>query len=621
MKAWWTAFVLAAATLGTFANAQSFDKLYDESAQPELAAPLQWVAIPKSGDLPADENPLGGPAAFIDNPSRWSFKNTTSSTLIPTSTTHDVWMHFTLAPTTTPQTWYLRFPRVNPVKVSLHARDLQGNWQTQSAGNLVAPAQWPMRTRAPTFEVKTSSTLPLTFFMSFENQSPMAERLQMLSAFEYIMGAYGVGAMLGLLMGAFSLLTVLCLMAFALAWNTVFLWLAVFVASMLFNQLVLLGFAGWQLWPQSQHFNQNMPWVSSFFAMAAGTWLMARSSYAQDTHRWIYRTLAAIASLSLSMAAVTAIDMKTIPFSGKTAWTCFVVLSVVGAMVWLTLRGNRFNGWLLLGLIPIGLAGLNRLAYDAGWLAQLEITQIIGLLASALGLLVLFLALVWRSRAALFFSGRTQALADYDIETGLLVAEKAKTRLPRLLLRGHRTDSGSGVILLRWVDAVRYAGLSAGAQRSQILRQIGNLMRDAGRDIDSLIRHDENHFLILVEGPISRDALSEMASQILAASLRGADQLPSASACPAVNLHIAIWQETVGTTTANNVMALLMRRLNMMGKTTPRRVQFIDSAVSDQALGTTFEQRRRKQDVLNKIRAIEAAPIQPVTLRKPPPVR
>ena len=56
------------------------------------------------------------------------------------------------------------------------------------------------------------------------------------------------------------------------------------------------------------------------------------------------------------------IDVHLVPRSAKNVWAGMVVVVVLGAMGWLTLRGNRFNGWLLPGLAPIALAAFNRAA-------------------------------------------------------------------------------------------------------------------------------------------------------------------------------------------------------------------------------------------------------------------
>lgn len=604
------------------ACAQNFVGLRSNSPQPQLAAPLQWKAVPKAADNPSAAPALLSPEAvpgLINNNSAaalsTAFQDVTPRTVLPTSPTQNVWMRFTLAPTAATDSWYLRIPRVNPVRVTLFSLDAQGVWQAQAAGNLVAPAQWPLRTRTPTFELKTSTTAPKTYLLSYENFSVMAERPQLLSASEYMLGVFSVGSLIGVLTALFSLLFVLSIAAYVLAKNTVFLWLAAFVAAMLMNQLTLLGFAGWMFWPGSQHLNQNMPWAVSFMTLASGAALMAKASYAQDTHPWIYRMLFSLAVVSLLLGVATGFELDTLPRGLRNLWAGFVVVLSVAALMWMTLRGNRFNGWLLLGLVPMSLAGLYRVIHNLGGLTHVEFAQLPGLVGTAVGLSVLLSALAWRSRATLLSSRRDQAFADYDAETGLLLAEGAKSLLPRMLLRGNHLKSGSGVLLLRWLDEQKFAGLASIIQRRQILRKIGDLMRDAGRDIDSLIRHEDHDFLMLVEGPISRDALAAIASQIMAASLRGIPPPQTGGAVLPVNLHIAIWQETEVSTSANNVMALLYRRLNMMTATTQRRVQFIDSTAVDVAAESKYERDRRKQEVLDKIREIEGEPTQMDTLR------
>lgn len=612
MRAISAVWLLLLTCWGQQAQAQAFDRLYADSPQPVLTAPLQWVAVPKP------ENPSAArasPAVFVNAPSAWAFADVKRGLELPTSATQDVWMRFTVAPTTAVDVWYLRMPRTSLSKISLYSQDPQGTWQVLSAGSYKAPAEWPLRSRMPTFELKTSTTQAQTYFLSFENRSALSERPQLLSTTEYVSGAYGVGAMIGVLAGIFTLLAALSLGAYVIARNTQFLWLCGFVVLLLFNQLTLLGFSGWQIWPNSQHFNQSMPWAVALATMASATWLVARASYAVDTHPALYRVLGGLALIGLLVSGATAIDIDLINRNVKNGWSAFIVTFVMGSLMWMVLRGNRLNGWLLVGLLPISLSALSRVAYNWGWLSHVEFAQLIAAFGSALGSLILLATLTWRSRSALLSGGRAQALADYDPETGLLLAHKAKTRLQRLLLRGSRSKLGSGVMMIRWVDADSYATLGTSAQRTQILRRIGDVLLRAARDIDSVVRHDESHFLILLEGPISRDALSATASQIMAASLRASDARLNAGAPLAVNLHIAMWQETLGTTSARNVMALLTRRLNMMRLTPQRRVQFIDSSVVTDLNNSRQTSGQRQKEVLDKIRKIEGESTQTDSLR------
>lgn len=612
MKAFLAASVLVLACWGQQAQAQAFDRLYGDSPQPLLAAPLQWVGVPKADNVSEFK---ASPAVFVNAPSAWAFADVKPNLQLPTSPTQSVWMRFTLAPTETVGVWYLRLPKVTLSKISLFTQDAQGAWQSQSAGQQIAPAAWPLRARVPTFELKTSISGPQTYFLFFDHPTSISERPQLLSAIEYITKAYALGATMGVLGGMFSLIAALCVAAYAIARNTHFLWLCGFVMILLLNQLTLLGFAGWQLWPHSQHINQVMPWVVALVSMGSGTWFVARTSYANDTHPSLYRALGGVAIVSLVLAAATAIRVDLIDRDFRNAWSALVVTFVLGSLGWLALRGNRFNSLLLLGFVPIGLAAFSRVAYNWSWLAHVEFAQLFAAVGAAFGLVILFSALAWRSRAALLSGGRAQALADYDPETGLLLAHKTKSRLPRLLLRGSRTKLGSGVMMIRWVDADSYTTIGTGSQRSQILSQIGELLRSAARDIDSVIRHDESHFLILLEGPINRDALAATASQIMAASLRASDPKLKAEATPNINLHIALWQETLGTTSASNVMVLLNRRLNMMRQSPQRRVQFIDSSVVSDLGATKHSKSQRQKELLDKIKEIEGESTQTDSLR------
>lgn len=62
------------------------------------------------------------------------------------------------------------------------------------------------------------------------------------------------------------------------------------------------------------------------------------------------------------------------------------------------------------------------------------------------------------------------------------------------------------------------------------------------RDIDTAAHLADGHFMILVEGPVSRRTLTSLSTQILTACIRCSDKfgLPNT-----FNFHIAIWQATL----------------------------------------------------------------------------
>ena len=111
--------------------------------------------------------------------------------------------------------------------------------------------------------------------------------------------------------------------------------------------------------------------------------------------------------------------------------------------------------------------------------------------------------------------------------------------------------------------------------------------------------------MILVEGPISRDALSALATQILTACIRMSEKIDIPNA---FNFHIAIWQGNVGTSDDAELTETLKTRLNQMSYGTKRPVQFVDAVTSDPGPEQEEEFVQRRDELVAKINAIEASP-------------
>ncbi|MBW8722538.1 MAG: diguanylate cyclase, partial [Polaromonas sp.] len=369
-----------------------------------------------------------------------------------------------------------------------------------------------------------------------------------------------------------------------------------------FTQLVLIGYGGWRIWPHSVHLNQVMGWVSSTVSMAAAAWFCTQASYARDGHPRIHRLLATVAGVSLLMACLLAINLDFVPRSLRNLWLTLSTLAILGSLVWTSIRGQTWNLLLLLGAGPIGLAALARLSYNVGWVFNVESAQAAGVISAMGGLLWVFLVLAWRSRAALFSNHRGAALSTYDPASGLMLPRMVEARLPPMLLRARKQKTECGVLMVHWLNQAPSHDDASDQKRGAALSRIGEILRAAARDVDTVARHDENHFLMLIEGSISRAALSEIATKILADCIRACEKLDDMGA---FSLHIAIWHSTLGTQTAADVMDLLTVRLHHMASGTKRPVQFVDSPLEPGS--TAAGDGSRREDLLAKINAIETS--------------
>lgn len=590
------------------AQAQVFSRLYPDSSQIELAQPLEWIAVAKGS--------VDTPDQFVATPQDSRFQPYTASTALPTSATQEAWARFTLPKTETSEIWFIRIPRIGISKVSLYSSDLQGKWTAVSSGESIAPAQWALHTRVPSFEVQTSVTRSQTYYLRFEHRRALTERPMLISPIAYVEGASRHGILIGLLLGTFTLLAVLSVCGYAFARNTVFLSLGVFVITLMLSQLVLTGYGGWRLWPNSAYLNQVMGWVTSFLALAAGIWFVAQASYARDSHPWIYRLLSGLTLVTLVMTCVAAANLEVLSREMRNIWVGGVTLLVVASLAWMALQGQKWNVVLFAGLAPIGLATFARLAYNLGWVSQPEFSQTVGIFSAMLGLLWLMVALVWRSRTLLLSTQLAATLSNYDAVSGLVQERVALIRLPQMLRRANQLKLGCGVIMLQWLNYPQLMSKLTPSQQHAMLKQLGLVLNRVARDIDTAARLDDGYFMILVEGPISRSTLASLSTQILTACIRSSDKfdLPNS-----FNFHIAIWQAALVPSSADEVTEALRTRLNQMSVGTKRPVQFIDVATSDVEAQPNQEFNQRRDDLLAKIDAIEASPSVRAVLRPDKP--
>ncbi len=212
------------------------------------------------------------------------------------------------------------------------------------------------------------------------------------------------------------------------------------------------------------------------------------------------------------------------------------------------------------------------------------------------------IALAWRSRAALFSNHRGAALSTYDAASGLMLPRIIEARLPAMLLRGRRQKSACGALMLHWLNQAPSHDEVGDQKRGAALSRIGEILRRAARDVDTVARCDENHFMVLVEGPVSRAVLSEVSTKILADCIRASEKLGDAGA---FTLHIAIWHDIPRAQTAADVSDALKIRLHHMAAGTKRPVQFVDSPLEPGSAAA--EGANRREDLLAKINAIETS--------------
>lgn len=585
-----------------WAAAQELGKLFDDSTTLKLAAPLQWQAVPKAAVLNPDE--------FTDPARAKGFVDLPPGAVLPAASDRDVWLRFALPTTAIAQTWYLRIPRMQIEQATLYFQDEQKRWMTLAAGENIAVSRWPVPTRLPSFELSTRTDHPQTYYLKLEHRTPITERPELVTPSEYINMASLVGGLVGLMLGLFGLLSILGLISMRVNRNVHFAWFALLVFSLMLTQLVLIGFAGLRLWPHSVYLNKVMGVLAPLWSLAACTWFVIQVSYAKDIFARIYKVSLGLIALLLLSSLVFAIMQNNMPRASLTALAAVAMLWNLGALVWMAWRSQPWLWFMVGGFAPLTLSMLARLSYNFGWIAHVEIAQLVSVITGCLGMMVVYAGLIVRSKESSAALEREAALTHTDMSTGLTSANLLMTRLPMVLARSARFEGPCGVIMLRWLDYAKHVDSMSSAQRGAVMSHLGARLRRLARNIDTVGRLDDDHFVYLVESPVSREMLTALSTKIIATCLRPAHPLKDGGV---YNVHVAIWAPSDKSISSVEVIESLRSRLNQMGHGTPRKMQFVDSPLSSRPADSqiNLDPAQRGIDIVAKINAIEANPIEP----------
>ncbi len=586
--------------------------LFDGDRQLALDEPLGILTFPR--------NKPTTPQELLAEPYASQFKPRQSGAVLPTSELQDVWLRLQLPQQSRPQSWMLRIPRLNLEKATLFqaasAQQPSSNavtWQQQAAGTDIPSTQWPVRARDPIFEVSTRSDQTQVLFIRLQNRKPITEEIQLIHSADFGNGANQAGTLNGLIIGIFSMLTLICLLSWRINRNSHFGWLALTSVLLLFAQLTLSGYMFMRVWPDSVLLAKTSGWILPLLGLAALARFAISASYARDLSRpvyWVLWTLIALCGvISIGIFAMP----QEFPREPLNAVYASGMLAVIGSLSWIAWRSQSWLWLIVASLLPITLSSLARLAYNLGWVAQMEIALLGGVISAAIGFVGIYAALVNNQRQRVVSIQREDVSDSTDVPTGLFNERIARARLPQIILRSKRANNACGAILVRWVGSDEVMASASTVERGRIFAHLGNRLARLARDIDTVARFGDDQFLFLVEAPVSREQLNALASQILSTCLRPSPALPEGKG---FEMHLAVWLSSEAPANAASALELLKTRINQMREGTQRRVQFVNTPLSTAPSQEQIDPEYGKK-LIAKINDLEATHGLPTISMKP----
>ncbi len=590
--------LISAAAHAQLPSPQGFQlpSLFAGDRRLELDVPLGVLVLPATS--PAT------PEKLLIEPLARQFKPWLPGMQLPTSKTQDVWLRLQLPEQKQPESWMLRFPRLNLEKATLYQRlpNDPAQWQQLTAGIHVPNSSWPVKSRDPIFEVTTRTDQTQVFFIRLQNSLPVTENVQLIYSAEFGNGANYAGGLNGLIIGIFMMLTMISLLSWRINNNAQFAWFALFTFTVLLAQLTISGFMILRLWSNSVFLAKTMGWVLPLLSLAALAQFTLAVSYARDLSKPAYYGLwiTIVACLLLSIGILLLPD--EFPREPLNAIYAAGMLTILGCLSWIAWRSQSWLWMIAASLIPVVLSVLARLAYNLGWVAHMEVALLAGVVTAALGLICIYGVLVSNQLQRLNSSLSEDTLETTDIATGLFSERIARARMPQLILRSNRFEQSCGAILVRWIDCDKVLPSVTAIERGRIFSHLGSRLSRIARDIDTVARFGDDQFLFLIEAPISPEQINALASKILSTCLRPSAVMPEQKG---FDLHLALWLSAQMPAQSEQVFELLKNRITQMRDGTQRRVQFIDTPLSTGASADSIDPEHG-QKLLAKINALEA---------------
>jgi two-component system, sensor histidine kinase LadS len=569
--------------------------LFEGNQQLKLDAPMGVLVVSKNQVVELNQ--------LLQSPLAEKFIAWKPGMLLPTTPQQDVWLRLQLPIQNRSQSWLLRIPRLTLQKATLFQSTPAepSVWQQQSAGIDVPSSSWPMRSRDPIFEISTRSDLAQVFFIQLQNGNPITENIQLIHSADFGNGANYAGTLNGLTIGVFLMLTLISLISWRINHNSHFAWLALLSFAVLLAQLTVSGYMTMRIWTNSAYLAKIASWVMPLLALAALSRFAMSVSYAKDLSKPVYYSLWAVIAVcgAFSVCILTELGLPRFMINIAFA-TCMLV--IMGSLSWIAWRSQAWLWMIVASLLPLIASVMARLAYNLGWVAHMEEALFAGVLSAAAGLTSAYTVLIGQQRQSAAAAQREDALETTDGATGLYAERIARARLPLMILRSQRFSKACGVIMVRWTGFENTMSSVSAVERGRIFAHLGNRINRLARDIDTAARFGDDRFIFLVEAPISRNQLSDLASKILTSCMRPSNAMPDQKG---FDLHMALWLSSELPADAAQVLELLKTRINQMQDGTQRRVQFISTPLST-APAADHNDPEHGSKLVEKINALEA---------------
>lgn len=472
-----------------------------------------------------------------------------------------------------PAQWTLNIPLPFIDEVQLFQRDASGRWQRQQAGDTLAQSDWGLRGPYPDFILSLPDTQAHEVFLRIRNFKHLSIPLRLASWDARAFQRLQEFVVLGLLLGVLLVLVLLSLLRYAEHRNRSDAGAAAFSALVLLTTAQINGVLNMLVWPQWPGVGNYAYSVLPVLAVGASL-LFVRMLYAISTHFSRYdRFLRGIGVLTLVSSLTYAIDRSA---ADRVGALVLLVATTTGLVAtFLSWRGNsRIWYWLMAAYVPQYLCLLRMMFEALGWLPIWWELRYLMSASVALSVPILVYALSRATHDRKERELRERHLPTQDALTGLLTRAAF---LGELETAYDRVIDNREPIALVVVKVVNYEhirkGLGDPIAENSLLRAVVKLHRIL-RDVDPAGRIGAGEFGLILDGVLTRQALTERMVQLIGSGL-----IPLPGLHPPITLqfHAACVLLHENPIAPPEALPALQTLLDGMSNHTRRPIRFLDA--------------------------------------------
>jgi two-component system, sensor histidine kinase LadS len=439
-----------------------------------------------------------------------------------------LWLRFDVKSLDARSRWVLELgsPLIDDVR--LYWRDVSSDqWVSLRAGDAMPRKQWPMPTRLPSFILQNDASAAIQYYLRIENaRFPVSLPMHIYRDTAHLESSQSEAMFLGAFAGLLGLMLLgsICI-AYARREQAFAAYTVYLLALGLFN-LTNTGITPLYFWNESPLLADRMNYALAGLTAALGPWLVRL--IVQPTVR--IRTMnILIAAHAITMLACTALELW---FPSRASYQLLNIGTLMSVVVVYMLvyvawqRGESITRWVALCFAPVALAALPLILRNLGAIPNSWLTQFSVPIATAIELPLLLYALLARSNQRREGQARAAGLPSQDALTGLPNMRYFLQHMQGSITRAHRFGHGYGLLIVELTNYAWFAKEHGREIADRALIITSTRLQQQMRDVDSVSRLDESHFVILVEGPCKPSQLTKLAARISASGHVTTEVLP-----------------------------------------------------------------------------------------------